>query len=131
MNFIVSLLLLLSLLVDINGFKASRPRLIGKAATSSKSESLKLNRFQMFDVDRNDMQQNVFNEFSIPIQDNLAILSVPGGVNINDGVNSPFVISLLAGQFILLNLGLWLGFFTFTDVGFFQLFEINSVSQLS
>ena len=129
MNFIVSLLLLLLLLVDINGFKASRPRLIGKAATSSKSESLKLNRFLMFD--RNEMQKDVFNEFSIPIQDNLAILSVPGGVNINDGVNSPFVISLLAGQFILLNLGLWLGFFTFTDVGFFQLFEINSVSQLS
>ena len=129
MNFIVSLLLLLLLLVDINGFKASRPRLIGKAATSSKSESLKLNRFLMFD--RNEMQKDVFNEFSIPIQDNLAILSVPGGVNISDGVNSPFVISLLAGQFILLNLGLWLGFFTFTDVGFFQLFEINSVSQLS
>ena len=57
MNFVVSLLLLLLLLVDINGFKASRPRLIGKAATSSKSESLKLNRFLMFD--RNEMQQDV------------------------------------------------------------------------
>ena len=44
----------------------------------------------------------------------------------NDGVNSPFILSLLAGQFILLNVGLWAGFFTQTDVGFFQLFSMTA-----